>query len=126
MMPAPSFSPARRAMVLLAAAAGLLGLGWWWFGRYLTRHNEYGLEYQRMMAPLHPLPQAGPRAAFDSTRLRGVNWVGGDSVTLAELQPLRAAGVTWLAQTPFGWQNSVDEPVVHMRTSVGRGRYRDW
>ncbi|GAA4363128.1 hypothetical protein GCM10023185_31620 [Hymenobacter saemangeumensis] len=56
----------------------------------------------------------------------GVNWVGGDSITAADLEPLRLANVTWLAQTPFGWQNGPNEPVVHMRTTAGKGRYRDW
>jgi hypothetical protein len=61
-----------------------------------------------------------------STRLRGVNWVGGDSVTLADLEALRRAHVTWLAQIPFGWQNGVAEPEIHLRPGAGPGRHRDW
>ena len=64
---------------------------------------------------------AGPRstpARFDSSRLRGVSWVGSDSVTPATLEPLRRAHVTWIAQTPFGWQAGAADPAV--RTHTGR------
>ena len=60
-------------------------------------------------------------AAADSTRLRGVSWVGGDSVTAATLEPLRNDHVTWLAQTPFGWQNGVATPEVRVNTGRHRG-----
>ena len=59
-------------------------------------------------------------AAPDSTRLRGVSWVGGDSVTDAELAPLAADHVTWLAQTPFGWQDGVATPAVRTRSAADR------
>ena len=58
---------------------------------------------------------------FDSTRQRGVNWVGGDSVTAAELAPLAQDHITWLAQVPFGWQNGVATPEVRVNTGRHRG-----
>ena len=58
----------------------------------------------------------------DSTRLRGVSWVGGDSVTAADLAPLAPDHVTWLAQVPFGWQDGVATPEVRANT----GRYRGY
>lgn len=45
-------------------------------------------------------------------KFRGVSWVAGDSVTLEQLQALRDHHVTWIAQTPFGWQQAYNSPEI--------------
>jgi len=72
------------------------------------------------------LANGRPAAAFDSTRLRGVSWVGGDSITAAELAPLLKARVTWIAQMPFGWQGGAAEPVIRINTERRAGHYGMW
>ena len=59
---------------------------------------------------------------FDSTRLRGVSWVGGDSVTEADLAPLLRDHITWIAQMPFGWQAGATEPGIRANTGRPVGR----
>ena len=55
-------------------------------------------------------------------RQRGVAWVAGrEVVTAADLEPLRAAHVTWIGQTPFGWQSGLSSTVI--RTATGE---RGW
>lgn len=50
-------------------------------------------------------------------RQRGVCWVAGrQPVTAEDLQPLVAAGVNWISQTPFGWQRSFNTPQVQLIT----------
>ena len=66
---------------------------------------------------------AGPA---DSARLCGVNWVGGDSITVADLAPLAPDHVTWLAQVPFGWQDGVATPTVQLHTARPGGRWGLW
>jgi len=58
-------------------------------------------------------PEAGSRAP---DRHRGVSWVAGPPITVDDLRPLVADGVTWIVQTPFGWQNGVTSPEVRMAT----------
>jgi hypothetical protein len=48
---------------------------------------------------------------------RGVNWVAGWKVTAADLEPLVANHVDWIAQTPFGWQKDAGTPEVILATS---------
>ena len=113
-----SFFSWRRGwpLVLLLGLLPLLALWWWprWPGAAAGRHEA------RPLAA--PAPQPGFSSAeaksvgFDSSRLRGVSWVGSDSVTAAELEPLRQAHVTWIAQTPFGWQASAAETTVQLHT----------
>ncbi|WP_201743897.1 glycoside hydrolase family 113 [Hymenobacter busanensis] len=54
-------------------------------------------------------------------RLRGVSWVASDSTTEAEILELERCHVTWLTQTPFGWQADSASPAV---TLVTGGRRR--
>lgn len=51
-------------------------------------------------------------------RQRGVSWVAARRpITEAELAPLVAANVGWIAQTPFGWQEHERSPEVRLVTS---------
>ncbi len=84
---------------------------------------------RRAPAPARPARASAPaatraRPAPDSARLRGVSWVGGDSITAADLEPLRRTHVTWIAQMPFGWQASAAAPAIGLSTARpvgGRG-----
>jgi len=125
-----SLFPGRRWWLL--APLGLLPLLVWW---HFTRRPVAPAAIQsaaRALAAAHSgfaprpaEPVARGAAAFDSTRLRGVSWVGGDSVTAAELAPLTQAHVTWIAQMPFGWQGGPAEPTIRMSPGrrPGRGGY---
>ncbi|WP_299821422.1 hypothetical protein [uncultured Pontibacter sp.] len=55
-------------------------------------------------------------------KIRGVSWVAGDSVTLEQLQQLNKYNVTWIAQTPFGWQKAYNEPDI----VISRGNRVYW
>ena len=103
----------------------LLALGYlrWLRPRPATSPAEAAREARSLAEASSPFGAAfaarGPGAVLaDSTRLRGVNWVGGDSITPEALAPLRRDHVNWLAQTPFGWQSGAAEPGI--RTSYGR------
>ena len=85
----------------------VLAASWWWPRTAPAR----GLATQ---------PAATVTALANHHRIRGVSWVGGDSITEAELAPLHQHHVTWLAQTPFGWQHDATSPTVVMHT--GRNR----
>ncbi len=54
-------------------------------------------------------------------KFRGVSWVAGDSVTLDQLMQLKKYNVTWIAQTPFGWQRDYNKPEI--RRSQGNRSY---
>lgn len=44
---------------------------------------------------------------------KGVCWVGGrNPVTQIQFETLKRNGVTWISQTPFGWQRGVSDPVI--------------
>jgi hypothetical protein len=59
-----------------------------------------------------PLPPAV------AERQHGVSWVGGrEPVTAADFTPLVDANVTWIAQTPFGWQRDERSAEVRLVTS---------
>ncbi|MGH9464654.1 MAG: glycoside hydrolase family 113 [Thermoanaerobaculia bacterium] len=55
-------------------------------------------------------------AAGADDRQRGVSWVAGGPVAEGDLAPLAELGVDWIVQTPFGWQEAVDSPVVRRIT----------
>jgi hypothetical protein len=44
--------------------------------------------------------------------MRGVCWEAGGRVAPETLDPLRALGVDWISQTPFGWCPSLTAPKV--------------
>ncbi|ARS34743.1 glycoside hydrolase family 113 [Pontibacter actiniarum] len=55
-----------------------------------------------------------PVATEAPERFRGVNWVAGDTVTQEQLRALQLHHVSWIAQTPFGWQHSYNSPEVRL------------
>lgn len=58
-----------------------------------------------------------PDAEAARPRFAAVSWEAGPrEVTAAEIEPLVAAGVSHIVQTPFGWQRRVDSPRVTYRT----------
>ena len=116
-MPVP-FLSWRRGWPLVLGLLPLLAL-WWWPRRPAPAASGWPKTSQSGRV----LAASGPTAAFpfDSTRLRGVSWVGGDSVTAAELAPLLRDRVSWIAQTPFGWQNGVATPEIRLNTGRHRG-----
>lgn len=79
-----------------------------------------------------PAPTTAPAAATAArpaaARWRGVNWVAADSVASQDMTPLVQAHVTWIAQTPFGWQPDATQPEIRLHTGTGerRGRGGYW
>ena len=63
-------------------------------------------------APAVSLAVAAPADA----RQRGVCFVAGPPVSAAAFDDLVAHGVSWISQTPFGWQGKADEPTFRMVT----------
>ncbi|WP_078013831.1 glycoside hydrolase family 113 [Hymenobacter sp. CRA2] len=59
-------------------------------------------------------------------RLRGVSWVAADSTTEDEILALQRNHVTWISQTPFGWQADSAAPEVVLHTGGGRQRRMFW
>jgi hypothetical protein len=93
--------PVRHAVPLVpgSPAAAALALGF------------VGLALTRPPGPRH-IP-----ALPDSARHRGVCFVAGPfAPTDADFADLAAHGVTWISQTPFGWQARPDEPAFRMIT----------
>jgi len=66
---------------------------------------------------------APPLASSSDNRLRGVNWVAADSVASANLEPLLRSRITWIAQTPFGWQPGAATPEVRLHTGASNRGY---
>jgi hypothetical protein len=49
---------------------------------------------------------------------KGVCWVGGrDIVTEVEIKALVDCNVTWISQTPFGWQRDANSPTIYTNHS---------
>ena len=55
-----------------------------------------------------------------TTKYRGVNWVAGDSATAAQVAALKSAHIQWMAQTPFGWQQSYNQPDIRINTQPSK------
>ncbi|MEQ8304399.1 MAG: hypothetical protein RIB47_13470 [Cyclobacteriaceae bacterium] len=56
-----------------------------------------------------------------ANRHKGVCWVGGhDTITVKELEPLVGQHVTWISQTPFGWQSSASQPEIRLNTHADK------
>ncbi|MEL6390613.1 MAG: hypothetical protein AAFQ02_10645 [Bacteroidota bacterium] len=47
-----------------------------------------------------------------SPKMKGVCWVGGDSIAAHNISQVKEIGVDWISQTPFGWMKGIDSPVV--------------
>ncbi|GAA4381396.1 glycoside hydrolase family 113 [Hymenobacter koreensis] len=68
-----------------------------------------------------PAEAVTPAASVSpAERLRGVSWVASDSTTEAQILELKRCNVTWITQTPFGWQTDSASPEVIL--STGRRR----
>lgn len=60
-------------------------------------------------------------APYAVVKQKGVCWVGGrEVVTQKEIEKLKECGVTWISQTPFGWQEHVDSPSIRFETNSDR------
>ncbi|WP_245590622.1 glycoside hydrolase family 113 [Adhaeribacter aquaticus] len=53
-------------------------------------------------------------------KMKGVNWVAGDSITENQLTYLKTNNIEWIAQTPFGWQAAYNLPEIKMNTKASR------
>jgi hypothetical protein len=50
-------------------------------------------------------------------RVKGVCWVGGDSIVSNNLEPLLQNNVEWISQTPFAWMRGHDNPEIQFDNS---------
>lgn len=123
----PPLFPVQRWWPWVLAAALPLLLFFWFRPRHVDALADTVRKAQTLAGA--PSPFGAPFAerghgvaAADSTRLRGVSWVGGDSITAEALAPLRRDHVSWIAQTPFGWQAGVATPAVQLHTARPGGR----
>ncbi|RYU79549.1 glycoside hydrolase family 113 [Hymenobacter persicinus] len=101
----------RASLLLMAVVAGVAAWAWW--VRTLPRP-----------APAFASRSAVARAA--DSRFRGVSWVAADSAASTDFSALVRNHVTWIAQTPFGWQTGTAEPSVQLHTERRPGRYGYW
>ncbi|UPL50171.1 glycoside hydrolase family 113 [Hymenobacter sublimis] len=109
-MPSPAFAIRRwRLVVFLLLAVVAATAAWWRWSR------------PQFVASTHVAGPTTPPPA--DNRLRGVSWVAGDSVSSLDLEPLVRARVTWIAQTPFGWQAGATTPTIQLHTGVGHRGY---
>lgn len=46
--------------------------------------------------------------------MKGVCWVGGDSIAIHNFDQLLQVGGNWISQTPFGWQPQYDKPDIRL------------
>lgn len=71
----------------------------------------------------YALPVSSPTYLSNDEKQKGVCWVGGrELVTGKEIDALVSNHITWISQTPFGWQARPDEPEIHINT----GSERTW
>jgi hypothetical protein len=101
----------RVALLLLGLLVGSMFV--WW-----SRPRHPAAAETAASRPVLPPPADG--------RMRGVNWVAADSAASSDMQPLLRAHITWIAQTPFGWQADAAQPEIRLHTGSrngGRGGY---
>ncbi|MBG8555892.1 glycoside hydrolase family 113 [Hymenobacter guriensis] len=108
-MPFPTSAGRRWLLIVLLLAAAI---GAWQLSR----------APQPKPATARSTPAATGPTPTDG-RLRGVSWVAGDSVSSLDLEPLVRARVTWIAQTPFGWQAGAAVPEIRLQTGKGSRHY---
>jgi hypothetical protein len=56
----------------------------------------------------------GDSGSVTAPEFRGVAWVAGRRVDAQALAPLAQHHVTWITQTPVGWQPAVDSPTLEL------------
>ncbi|MBF9222973.1 glycoside hydrolase family 113 [Hymenobacter ruricola] len=122
----PSLFLTRRWLLVTGLLLGISGAAWWVKNTVFQRRNAAASQASEDFNRSLILAPAMPAAAFDSARLRGVSWVGGDSITDAELAPLLRDHVTWIAQMPFGWQADAAAPTIRLNTARPTGRRGLW
>ena len=49
-------------------------------------------------------------------KMKGLCWVGGDSISYHNIQQVTEVGASWISQTPFGWMGAYNEPEIRMNT----------
>ncbi|WP_229728591.1 glycoside hydrolase family 113 [Hymenobacter glacieicola] len=111
-MPSSAVAFRRWRLVFLVLLLAVVAVAVWW--RWCQ------LPPQPTNSARAPSSTSLPRA---DNRLRGVSWVAGDSVSSLDLEPLVRAHVTWIAQTPFGWQAGAATPEIQLHTGVGHRGY---
>jgi hypothetical protein len=126
LMPMPAFFSLRRGLLAALLGVGVSIAGWQLKQTVFQRRNPALTGKGSESFDPSKLALPAPGAPFDSSRLRGVNWVGGDSVTEADLAPLLRDHVTWIAQMPFGWQAGAAEPGIRTNTARPVGRRGLW
>ncbi len=58
-----------------------------------------------------------PKSPDVDHKIRGVCWVGGDSITTHNFDDLVSNNVQWISQTPFGWQPHYNTPELQFESS---------
>ncbi|SNC66667.1 hypothetical protein SAMN06265337_1688 [Hymenobacter gelipurpurascens] len=105
-MPAFRFS-FRAGLLFLGLLFGALAI--WW-----NRPRQPAASTAVVSSgPILPPPADG--------RMRGVNWVAADSASSSNMEPLVRAHITWIAQTPFGWQAAATQPEIRLHTGNNKG-----
>jgi len=49
---------------------------------------------------------------YDGPSMKGLCWVAGDSIADHNINQISAIGANWISQTPFGWMEGHQSPVV--------------
>jgi glycosyl hydrolase family 113 len=58
-----------------------------------------------------------PHTLRVDNKIRGVCWVGGDSISIHNFDDLIANNVQWISQTPFGWQPHYNTPELQFESN---------
>jgi glycosyl hydrolase family 113 len=61
------------------------------------------------------------QSGYQEGKIRGVSWVGGDSIRISNFDPIKHNNVEWIVQTPFGWMDAHNSTEVHL--AAGNGYY---
>lgn len=65
-----------------------------------------------------PVAVSGPASPSENDKHRGISWVAGNPVTETDFHNLTRNHVTWIVQTPFGWQRKFNSPRVRLATKA--------
>jgi hypothetical protein len=69
---------------------------------------------------------AVPSTAPLPAKMRGVCWEAGRRIGGEALDPLKAVGVDWISETPFGWSASPHDPDVALSGGAFQGYWGMW